>query len=63
MDDLSKKLLLKPTEAAMALGVSRSKLYDLIARRAIPSLRLDGSIRIPAIQRNAWIAEQAKANQ
>jgi excisionase family DNA binding protein len=55
-----KKLLLRPMEAAMALGVSRAKIYDLLGRRIIPSVRLDGSLRVPAIQLQAWIDAQIR---
>ena len=53
-------LLLRPVEAAAALGISRSKIYELLARRVIPSVRLDGSIRVPAIQLRAWVDAQAR---
>ena len=41
------KLLLTVPEAAAALGISRSKLYELIKAGAIASLRIDGFRRIP----------------
>jgi excisionase family DNA binding protein len=43
------KLLLKPAEAAEMIGVSRSKIYELIASGALPAIRLEGGrlIRIP----------------
>jgi excisionase family DNA binding protein len=34
-------------EAAEALAISRSKLYELLASGAIASVRIDGSRRIP----------------
>ena len=34
-------------EAAEALAISRSKLYELLASGAIASIRIDGSRRIP----------------
>lgn len=60
MEPIEKRLLLRPGEAATALGVSRSKLYELLSRRAIPSIRIDGSIRVPAIQLQAWIETQLR---
>jgi excisionase family DNA binding protein len=42
------RLLLTVPEAAQALAISRSKLYELIASGAIRSVRIDGSRRIPA---------------
>ena len=41
------KLLLKPTEAADALGVSRSTIYELVAAGTVPSVRLGRSVRVP----------------
>jgi excisionase family DNA binding protein len=42
-------ILVRPAEAAELLGVSRSKIYELIASGAVPSLRLEGGrmLRIP----------------
>ena len=59
-NQLDARLLLRPTEAALALGVSRSKIYDLIASKAIPSIKLGGSVRVPAIQLQAWIDAQLR---
>ena len=56
-------LLLRPVEAAAALGVSRSKIYELLSRRVIPSVRLDGSIRVPAIQLQAWIEARMREQE
>ena len=36
------RLLYQPAEAAVVLGVSRAKVYELVAKRVIPSVRLDG---------------------
>jgi excisionase family DNA binding protein len=41
------KLLLTVPEAAQALAISRSKLYELLASGAVRSIRIDGSRRIP----------------
>ncbi|TYK51109.1 helix-turn-helix domain-containing protein [Actinomadura decatromicini] len=41
------KLLLTVPEAAKALAISRSKLYELLASGAIRSIRIDGSRRVP----------------
>jgi excisionase family DNA binding protein len=49
------KILFRPAEAAIALGVSRSKIYELIAAGMIPSIRLSGSVRIPVAQLRAFI--------
>ena len=41
------RLLLTVPEAAKALAISRSKLYELIASGALRSVRIDGSRRVP----------------
>jgi excisionase family DNA binding protein len=43
------RLLLRPSEAAELIGVSKSKIYQLIATGAVPSVRLEGTrmIRVP----------------
>jgi excisionase family DNA binding protein len=41
------RLLLTVSEAAEALAISRSKLYELIAAGLIRSVRIDGSRRVP----------------
>ncbi|TDE26421.1 DNA-binding protein [Nonomuraea mesophila] len=41
------RLLLTVPEAAEALSISRSKLYQLLATGAVASIRIDGSRRIP----------------
>lgn len=57
---VNQRLLLRPTEAAEALGVSRSKVYELIAAGTIPSVRIGGtSVRVPAEELRAWVSRQA----
>lgn len=50
------KLLLTVPEAAAALAISRSKLYELLASGLVVSVRIDGSRRIPMAALNAYIA-------
>lgn len=42
------KLLLTPVEAAAALGVGRSKVYELMRSGDLPSVRIGACRRIPA---------------
>ncbi|WP_220504589.1 helix-turn-helix domain-containing protein [Microbispora sp. H13382] len=44
------------TEAAQALAISRSKLYQLLASGALDSIRIDGSRRIPVSALHDYIA-------
>ena len=41
------RLLYKPVEAAQAIGVSRSKMYDLMRSGQVPSIRVGGVLRVP----------------
>ncbi|MER6514705.1 helix-turn-helix domain-containing protein [Nonomuraea sp. NPDC001636] len=49
------RLLLTVPEAAEALAISRSKLYQLLATGAVASIRIDGSRRIPVTALNEYI--------
>ena len=55
------RLLLRPTEAAEAIGVGRSKIYALIASGDLPSIRIGGSVRVPVDELKDWIARRVVA--
>ena len=40
------RILLTPEEAAQALGIGRTKLYELLATAKLPSVRIGGSRRV-----------------
>ncbi len=42
------KLLLRPEEAAEVLSIGRSRLYELIGRGELASVRIGASRRVPA---------------
>ena len=50
------KMLLTPTEAAQALGVGRSKVYELMRSGALRSVRIDSCRRIPVDDLSALVA-------
>ena len=50
------RLLLTVPEAAEALAISRSKLYELLASGAVASIRIDGSRRIPLAALEEYIS-------
>jgi excisionase family DNA binding protein len=54
------KLLLRPTEAADALGVSRSTIYELVADGTVPSMRLGRSVRVPAESLREWVLKSSE---
>lgn len=53
------RLLLRPTEAAEAIGVGRSKVYELLASGELPSVRIGSSIRVPLDRLREWIDRKA----
>ncbi len=52
------KLLLKPSEVTQLLGIGRSLVYELIARKEIPSVRLGRCLRVPAESLQRWLKDQ-----
>lgn len=49
------RLLLTPTEAAEALGIGRSKLYELLRSGVVPSITIGACRRIVASDLDAVI--------
>ena len=56
------RLLLRPVEAAEAIGVGRSKVYAMLASGELPSVRIGGSVRVPVEALRAWIDRQVSAH-
>ena len=50
-------IMLRPAEVAALLALSRSEVYRLIERGAIPAVRIGRSVRVP----RRWVEEQAVA--
>jgi excisionase family DNA binding protein len=57
-EDAMDKLLLRPDEAAEILSIGRSRVYELLRDGTLPTVRLGGSIRIPAEALRRWVEEQ-----
>ncbi|HXF73905.1 MAG TPA: helix-turn-helix domain-containing protein [Actinomycetota bacterium] len=56
--------LLRPREAAEILGCSRSAVYDLIRRGAIPHVRLSaGIVRVPEDELEAFLRARVKGGE
>jgi excisionase family DNA binding protein len=55
------KLMLRPAETAQAIGISRSKVYQLLANGRLPCVRIDGSVRVPVDQLRRWINRKTEA--
>jgi len=48
-------LLLRHEEAVSLLGISRSKVYAMLASGQLPSIRAGKSVRIPRAALERWI--------
>ncbi len=48
-------VLIRPAEVAELLSCSTSKVYQLLAEKRIPSVRISGSVRVPRAALLAWI--------
>jgi excisionase family DNA binding protein len=52
--------LLRASDLTALLGVSRSRVYQLIAEGAIPSVRRGRAIRIPRAAWERWLSAQTE---
>jgi excisionase family DNA binding protein len=49
-------LLMRPGEVSVRLGLSRSKVYRMIERRELPSLRIGRAVRVPRPAFEDWLS-------
>jgi excisionase family DNA binding protein len=62
MEEYMEKLLLSPEEAAGALGVGRSRVYDLMRTRQLRSVRIGKSRRVPVSEIHAYVERLTEQN-
>ncbi len=56
------QILYRPIEAARALGVSRTRIYELVQTGDLPHIRLGGkAIRIPRLALERLVEEAMKS--
>jgi excisionase family DNA binding protein len=53
--------LMKASELALRLSVSKATLYRLVEQRRIPHIRIAGTVRFDAAQVFAWMKQQTIA--
>jgi excisionase family DNA binding protein len=51
--------LLRASDVAVRLGVTSNRVYQLIAARAIPAVRIGGAIRIPRAAWETWLKDRS----
>jgi len=56
------RLLLRPSEAAQVIGVSRSKVYELLSEGVLPAIRLGRVVRVPLEALRRWVAERTTSS-
>ncbi len=60
--EVGEPLLLTTVEAARALRISRSRMYELLSRNEIPGVvRIGRSVRISRRELEMWVAEQVRS--
>lgn len=52
-------LLLRATEVATLLSLSRSKVFELMASGELPSVHIGRAVRVPRVALERWIADRA----
>ena len=58
---MTERLMYRPAEFAEAIGVSRSKGYQLIRSGEVPSIKVGGVSRVPVSAARAWIDRKLAA--
>lgn len=51
-------LLLRPPDIAIVLGISESKVYEMLRAGELPSVRIGRSVRVPAAALAEWVRQQ-----
>jgi excisionase family DNA binding protein len=53
--------LLRPAQVGPLLGISTSRVYQLIGARVLPAVRVGGAIRVPRSALEEWLQIQARS--
>ncbi len=52
------RILYRPSEAAEACGVSRARMYELLASGEVPSIKVGSVKRVPVDKLQEWVERQ-----
>jgi excisionase family DNA binding protein len=55
-----KRQFMRVSEVSEVLDLSRAKVYNLVADKVIPSVKVDGAVRVPIEAFNAWLKKFLK---
>ena len=53
-------ILLRPTEVAELLGISRSKVFELLSSEELPTVRFGRVVRVPRDELEDWIRDRTR---
>ena len=56
---LVEPLLLRTDEAAIVLGIGRTKVFEMLTSGELPAIRIGRCVRVPKDRLIKWIDEQA----
>jgi excisionase family DNA binding protein len=59
---MTERLAYRIAEFAEAIGVSRSKAYELVASGEVPSFKVGGCRRVPVDGARAYVAERVQTD-
>ena len=57
------RILYRPVEAAEAIGVSKSRMYELIASGEVPAIVVGKVKRVPVDKLREWAEQQPAAQE
>ena len=60
IENSEEELLLRISAASQKLSVSRSKLYELVAKNQVPHVKIGHSLRIPVQALRTWIEKNTE---
>lgn len=59
-EGLVDSLLMRAGEVAAVLSLGRSKVYELMASGALPTVRIGRAVRVPRAALEEWVASQIR---
>ena len=57
------QILIRPTEAAEALGISRSRVYELLASGELESITIGRSRRVPVVAIDRFVESRLQSDE
>jgi excisionase family DNA binding protein len=59
--EVSQPLLLNIPQVAKALGLGRTKVYELIAMEGLPVIRFGRAVRVSHLSLQQWLAQREQS--